>query len=904
MSLSLSLNNAISGLRLNQQSIAVLSHNIANVNTEGYSRQIIDQSAVYIEGVGNGVQVDDVIRKVDKYLARAVQTQGSNVARTDVVRDYFARAQTLLGTPGLQNSIDSFITGFFNSLQQLAGTPERTSYRANAINAAITLSDSISNLAAAFYDLRFEADRDMRDTVSLVNQTLVRLRDTNLALSRAEALGQSTAGLLDQRDAALRELSSYLDISTVFKATGEVNIIAGDGVSLLDDSVHELSYSSVQSVNNLIAGLSLNDLEVLTLDADGNSISVPLKLITANDDGTTTSSLTGGKIEGLRLLRDEVFPGMLDQLDMLAANLRDAMNAIHNDGSGFPPPRSLTGTRSFVAADLHSWSGTVRIAVLQNDGSPVPARYTDESHTGVRPLLLDFQEIYPSDTSSGQHSMQSIINEINHHFGAAQAKATVGVLNNIELASLQNSVTGGTFAFDFELENIANEVGDFFVTNVTVLDDTAANITNVTQAAPTLTLDPVATYITTNLSASVQINFLDIGDLQVGDMVYLGPPGAANVNGILAANLTGYFEVEAISGDQITITAGAAATSSGTVADASGVLCHPPYERVVAGNTTRTWDQGSMAVDFSGNATSAYYDVTVDVGVVDEDGNVVTSQITYRVNNNQSRLLNDRYAATNVAGAGTRVLPSDVRDTLRAVMVDAEGDEVPLVNGEYSLQTGYLKLIGSNTEYVVAIDELDSQETGNAANGIAGTDRGFSHFFELNNFFASNDPTSTGDTVHNSAINLNVEQRLIDNSNLISTGGLTLSPQSASPSDPRDWTYMRYAGDNQLVARLSGLANTTLSFDAAGGLPGVNLTLAGYSSELLGFMSAQAAAADDDSTNASTLYNSFKEQMEAVAGVNLDEELANTVIFQNAYSATARIISVVDSLFEDLLNTL
>ena len=69
MSLTLALNNALSGLRVNQQSLAVLAQNIANANTEGYTRKVVDQSSVVIDGVGSGVRVDDISRKVDQFLS-------------------------------------------------------------------------------------------------------------------------------------------------------------------------------------------------------------------------------------------------------------------------------------------------------------------------------------------------------------------------------------------------------------------------------------------------------------------------------------------------------------------------------------------------------------------------------------------------------------------------------------------------------------------------------------------------------------------------------------------------------------------------------------------------------------------------------------------------------------------
>ena len=134
MSLSLALNNALTGLAVNQKALSITSHNIANANTEGYSRQIIQQSAQYINSVGVGVKIEDVVRNVDKYLQRSLIRQGSDVGYADVVNVYHERLQVLLGQPGGQNTLDEYITNFFNDVQALAETPERVSFRETAVD--------------------------------------------------------------------------------------------------------------------------------------------------------------------------------------------------------------------------------------------------------------------------------------------------------------------------------------------------------------------------------------------------------------------------------------------------------------------------------------------------------------------------------------------------------------------------------------------------------------------------------------------------------------------------------------------------------------------------------------------------------------------------------------------------
>lgn len=909
MSLGLSLNNALSGLKANQQAISTLSHNIANVNTEGYSRQIVDQSALYVEGVGSGVRVDDVIRKVDKYLQRAVITQGAEVARTGTIDQYYQRIGVLMGQPGSGDSVDEHLTTFFNSLQSLASTPDRTSARSEVLSAGSLLADEMSGLAYDLQDLRFEADREIRDAVDNVNGILGRLRKINVSITSAGSSGQSTAGLLDERDTALRELSGYLDINTSYDNYGAVSVTAGSGLALIDGMVHELRYTPAQSADSFISSAGLNGLMVVDIDSSGKQVGNGQPLITASGtDGKITSTLSGGKIEGLRLMRDEVIPAMLDQLDQLAAGLRDAMNAIHNDGSGSPAATSLTGTRAISASQTFDWSGEVRIAVLQSNGQPVPAGYADEAYTGLRPLTLNLGEL-SSGAADGRLSMQTIINEINNHFAAPGYKAELGNLNNIQLVSDNDRLTQGTsslFNFDLDLENISGENAPVFVTGITVRNDGGVDITDVTQPAPQILLNPAGAYTTTGGSDAVTLNLLASSGLKVGDTFYLSPPAGADVNGIPAGDITGYFTVESVSGNNITFRAGAAATVPGasTLPDASGAYINPPYDTALAGTTSRTRDKGELQVNLAAAPSSAYYDITVAVGTVDENGVVHTSNITYRVQNGQTNLLNDRYDAASVTGDGTRVTPQTTQDALRAILVDGNGTEIRKVNGEYVDQyPAYLKLVTGDASYTIAIDEMSSKQLGTTSElpTSKGTNWGFSHFFGLNDFFAPNQLSATGDTVKNSALNLKVSQRLIDDPNLVSTGDLVLQNQSSDPNAPPQWTYVRYAGDNQLATRMASLASTSINFDAAGGLPAIGVTLNGYASEMLGYIANQSASATATSSNAQTLYDGFVSSAQAVSGVNLDEELANTVIFQNAYSATARIITVVNELFDDIL---
>ena len=905
MSLNLAMGNALTGLKTNQRALSVLSHNIANANTPGYSRQVANQSAIYVEGVGSGVKIEEITRTIDSFLRRSIISQNAVASNNSVINNYHERIQVLLGEPGSQNSLDETLTTTFNNLQLLSETPTSASLRTNAVSSAQELARQISDLSYRLEDLRFEADRQIGETVSSINSLLRRIDQVNVALASATVLGNSRAGLEDERDTLLNELSTKIDISTFFEDTGAVNVFVGNGVGLVDSVRHELTYSGTPSAATLANDGTLGELRIVTYDSAGRPTGQPLTLISGGQRGEITTVLKGGDLHGLQQIRDEIIPEFLQQLDTLAATLRDNMNAVHNLGTSFPPPATLSGTREVHGGDIFNWTGSIRIAALRPDGTPIPSGYADELNTGWRPLELNLGDL-DSGEGRGKPSIQTIIDEINNHFRAPSPKAKVGNLNNIELVSnvarLPTSPTP-LFTFDFDIENISGLDSRMFVTNVTVLDDTATNITNVTQDVPRLALDPAVTYTTTAGSRDVIVRTTLPNDVKLGDTIFLTTPPVGLYNGIPETDLGGYFVVKNISGNDITIEV-ATVASAGPAIGVPAMQAVPSYTNIQTGGQYRTRDDGLVTVDLSTSPLSSYYDISVDVGVLDENGALSTSTITYRVANSQFNLLNDRYSATAVAGNGERVIPNTTQDALRAILVDENGNELPKINGIYPADSqGYLKIVGGVGDTRIVIEDLGSMQLGklDEVPREVGTNRAFSHYFELNNLFKSNNPIATGDTTLGSAYNLALEDRIAANPNLIAYARLEATRQPNDPDAAPLYTRTLYSGNNANAQALAAMGNANVSFEAAGGLPASQITLKAYMGEFLGYLSSRAAEAQQSEATADTLLQGFIERSEAISNVNLDEELANTIIYQNAYSAAARMISVVDELFTDLL---
>ena len=259
-------------------------------------------------------------------------------------------------------------------------------------------------------------------------------------------------------------------------------------------------------------------------------------------------------------------------------------------------------------------------------------------------------------------------------------------------------------------------------------------------------------------------------------------------------------------------------------------------------------------------------------------------------------------------GNGLIVTPTNKSKPIAvATLVDANGKELPKTNGAYNSSVqGYLKIQAGNSANMIAIDSLNSQELGlpNNTPPIPATNRGFSYYFGLNNFFSSNPPNTNGSSIPNSALNMKVEQRFLDNPGSISLGQLSKGADSGVSGAPPNYTYQLNPGDNSVIQKLAALASNNSNFVATGGLGANVQTLSGYAGEIIGTASTNSATAKTNGTTAQSLLDGLSKQSSNISGVNLDSELANTVVYQNAYSASARVITVVSGLFDTLLQSI
>lgn len=355
MSISLALSSAISALQVNQAALATTANNIANANTEGYSRKIVDVSSRLIEGIGAGVEISNITRRVDEFLIRDMRVQLSNLGLSEVLEKFYASTQDMFGPPDSNTSIAATLSELATALQSLTVTPESSNEQFTTIEAAKEVARQLNEMEQTIQDLRREADLAIDLAVAEIDKQLKSIADLNSQISRNKALGRPTADLEDARDRSIAIVAENMDIGTFSRDNGKIVLFGASGRTLVDISASTIAYTPVSSLS---AAIQYPNTGIGGITVNGNDI---------------TTELKSGKLKALIDMRDSILPNLTAQIDELAAVLRDQLNAIHNDGTTFPPPNTLTGTRVFddSLTDTVTLTGIVRFSVVDTSGKSV-----------------------------------------------------------------------------------------------------------------------------------------------------------------------------------------------------------------------------------------------------------------------------------------------------------------------------------------------------------------------------------------------------------------------------------------------------------------------------------------------------------------------------------------------------
>jgi len=349
MSLSVALSAANSGLQAAQASLNAISDNIANVNTPGYVRKVVDQQQLVVDGRGQGVQITGVRRVTDSYLQSASLTASSEASRWDAYSSYLDNAQSLFGNPSSAD-IDFFFNRpdqIYSAFASAADDPSSSLLRTQALSDVQELTGEANRINTQITMLGRAVDGQITDAVGQANALIAQIDKLNVDITRAKLVNADASGSENIQQALVTQLSAILQIKVSSREQGGVTVRSPEGVMLAGTGAATLTYNRTDSTRGYI-----------TATAAG---------VSSQPQAITVDS---GQIRGLLDLRDNTLPGLADQLGEFVGRMTDQLNAASNASTAFPAPTSLTGrdTGLDLPTAISGFSGATTIAITNAAG--------------------------------------------------------------------------------------------------------------------------------------------------------------------------------------------------------------------------------------------------------------------------------------------------------------------------------------------------------------------------------------------------------------------------------------------------------------------------------------------------------------------------------------------------------
>ena len=390
------LSTGVSALNAFQRVITTTGHNIANANTEGYSRQLVDLETRPAERygdsyIGTGVDVQTVRRSYDNFLADNYRTYTSSSSGYEIYSERVTLIDNLLADP--DSGLSTAFQDYFNAMQDVATDPTSVPARQVLLNEADQLAGRFNSLNTWLNDLHREVNADLDNMTTEVNGLARSIAAVNERIAEASANGATPNDLLDQRDHLLDQLSQLVKVTTVTQDNNAVNVFIGNGQGLVIDN----QASSLQAVRDTTVPGDERRLQMVS--PSGFAIDV-------------TAQISGGQIGGLMSFRNEVLFPAQDQLGRLAVAVAERTNALHTNGMDL---NGAAGGDLFSVMDASGAAspivGTGSVAVTYVDPAEFQATeytldYTAADGWSITPANTGVRQVLGSGTSFSVDGLQ------------------------------------------------------------------------------------------------------------------------------------------------------------------------------------------------------------------------------------------------------------------------------------------------------------------------------------------------------------------------------------------------------------------------------------------------------------------------------------------------------------------
>ena len=312
MSLNAVMDSSLTAMFMAQAGMSTTSHNIANANTPGYSRQMNMLAArrplsFPFGAIGQGVDVVTIRRSQDQFLLNSLRTQMSKQSSYGAVDSTLYEIEQILGSID-NDHLGIAMDGFFTSWSELATAPTDPTLKAAVVAKAMTLVADFHNMNAGLDDLAQGLDDQIEGEITSLNVMLQQIGELNGQIMAVEVGGQPANDLRDQRDYVVNQLSAIAAVTVDERDDGSLDIILGGRTMVVRDSVQHFT----------TAHRATSDGYRMDVVTEGHLVDVVLP---------------DGRLRGLLESRDTHVTNFREDMDRVASVLINAVNELHVQGT-------------------------------------------------------------------------------------------------------------------------------------------------------------------------------------------------------------------------------------------------------------------------------------------------------------------------------------------------------------------------------------------------------------------------------------------------------------------------------------------------------------------------------------------------------------------------------------------
>ena len=859
----------VTGLIAAQMGMQTAGHNIANASTAGYNRQTILQTTnnpMYSSAgfIGQGTNVANILRVYSDFQNKQVLNSETSAAQLGTYSTEIQQIDNMLADPNA--GLSPAMQAFFNAVEAASANPASIPARQAVISAGQGMVARFQSIDQRIGDIRSGINQQISAESNTVNSYVQQLNDINQRIIVAQVAGAALPAndLYDQRDRIISELNKEVRVTTHTETDGTTSVFFGSGQPLLVGSSSFKLHASP-------AVEDLTRIEVTLQDVNGGFTHIPESLV------------NGGKLGGLLQFRSETLDAAQNSLGRIATVFGATFNTQHQlgqdltgalGGNFFSVPQS-----GQMVLGSTSNSGNGKVALTFDSYSDVTAadyRLTLSSANTVSLMRLSDGVTWSGSGNTQGEAMASLMSDVNAHEPQG-FKLTMSGTGSMSV--------GDTFLVRptrFGARDISMAIND--ARNIALASpiSTEASVSNSGTASITAgEVTNIASPLAASFSVKYEASSTSLVGFPVGSKVI--------VSGQPYPITSPTTRVPFISGSNISVN-GVAVSIAGAPVDGDTFTIAPPLFAPIFGNPTATGSSilGSVSpavpltvvtgendkfdISVDGNpavtvtlaagtyATAAKLAAQVQTGI--------TAALTLPTAVTVSLAQNNQIKVTSALGGGTVGLSASLPQTAGTVTTAGT------VSSTISLPTSPITLQYHQPDVNLT---LPARLTGFPVGSVVTV--------------TLLDGTSSNYTIHQTTdtVPYNSEANIAFNGIRFSINGAPVDGDTfkvtANPTGVSDNRNALLLGSLQTK---NSIAGGTTTYQAA------------YS-QLVSQVGNKAREIQVASSAQDTLVKQGQDFIQSSSGVNLDEEAANLIRYQQAYQAAAKMIDVASKLFAEVL---